>query len=90
MKLLKYRRILFLALFFAMGQFVFGHDGQMYESGSGLGEFAGQQGIGLGSAIAVVASWSRNKSILWAILHGFLGWIYVIYFAITRSNKLEV
>ncbi len=36
-------------------------------------------GIGLGTIIAVVVSWSRNKSILWAILHGLLGWIYVIY-----------
>ncbi|HEY2348064.1 MAG TPA: hypothetical protein VGH64_03565 [Puia sp.] len=36
-------------------------------------------GIGLGTVIAVVVSWSRNKSILWAIIHGFLGWIYVIY-----------
>ncbi|HEV7423701.1 MAG TPA: hypothetical protein VGO21_00770 [Candidatus Paceibacterota bacterium] len=36
-------------------------------------------GIGLGTIIAVVVSWSRNKSILWAIIHGFLGWIYVIY-----------
>jgi hypothetical protein len=42
-------------------------------------------GIGLGTAIAVVASWSRNKSILWAILHGILSWIYVIYYAITRD-----
>ena len=44
------------------------------------------EGIGLGSAIAVVASWSRNESILWAILHGILSWIYVIYFAITRKD----
>jgi len=36
-------------------------------------------GIGLGTIIAVVVSWSRNKSILWAIIHGFLGWFYVIY-----------
>jgi hypothetical protein len=36
-------------------------------------------GIGLGTVIAVVVSWSRNKSILWAIIHGLLGWIYVIY-----------
>ena len=41
-------------------------------------------GIGLGSAIAVVCSWQRNKSILWAILAGILSWLYVIYFAITR------
>lgn len=36
-------------------------------------------GIGLGTIIAVVVSWSRNKSILWAIIHGILGWFYVIY-----------
>ena len=43
-----------------------------------------QTGIGLGSAIAVVSSWHRNRSILWAILAGFLSWLYVIYFALTR------
>lgn len=43
-----------------------------------------QSGIGLGSAIAVVCSWQRNRSILWAILAGILSWIYVIYFALTR------
>jgi hypothetical protein len=36
-------------------------------------------GIGLGTIVAVVVSWSRNKSILWAIIHGILGWLYVIY-----------
>jgi hypothetical protein len=36
-------------------------------------------GVGLGTIIAVVVSWSRNKSILWAIIHGILGWLYVIY-----------
>lgn len=43
-------------------------------------------GIGLGSIIAVVASWSRNKSILWAIVHGLMGWIYVVYFVFTREE----
>ena len=43
-----------------------------------------QNGIGLGSAIAVVCSWQRNRSILWAILAGILSWFYVIYFALTR------
>lgn len=45
-----------------------------------------QSGIGLGSVIAVVCSWQRNRSILWAILAGILSWIYVIYFAITREE----
>jgi len=43
-----------------------------------------QTGIGIGSAIAIVCSWQRNRSILWAILAGILSWLYVIYFAATR------
>lgn len=44
-----------------------------------------QTGIGIGSAIAIVCSWQRNRSILWAILAGILSWFYVIYFAATRN-----
>lgn len=36
-------------------------------------------GIGLGSVIAVMLSWGVNKSFLWAIIHGFFSWFYVIY-----------
>ena len=43
-------------------------------------------GIGLGSVIAVVISWDRNKSILWAIIHGLFGLFYVIY-ALLLSKK---
>jgi hypothetical protein len=55
-------------------------------TGSSLSNKAIDGGIGLGSIIAVVASWSRNQSISYAILHGFLGWAYVIYFAFTREE----
>ena len=41
-------------------------------------------GIGIGTALAVVSSWQRNRSILWGILAGIFGWFYVIYFALTR------
>ncbi|MBU2920357.1 hypothetical protein KO504_03320 [Winogradskyella psychrotolerans] len=44
-----------------------------------------KSGVGLGSVIAVVISWDRNKSILWAILHGIFSWLYVIYYALTRD-----
>lgn len=47
---------------------------------------AAKAGIGLGSAIAVAISWSLHQSILWAIIHGFFGWFYVIYFAIVRES----
>ena len=46
-----------------------------------------ENGVGLGTVIAVVVSWHRNRSILWAILHGVLSWLYVIYFALTREQR---
>jgi hypothetical protein len=42
-------------------------------------------GISFGSALAIAISYSNNHSILWAIIDGVLGWIYVIYFALFRS-----
>jgi hypothetical protein len=39
-------------------------------------------GIGLGSIIAAVLSWMTWHSIIWAIIHGFFGWLYVIYFVV--------
>jgi hypothetical protein len=42
----------------------------------------GRQGISFGSALAMILSWSINRSILWALLHGILSWLYVIYFVI--------
>lgn len=50
---------------------------------------AAKAGIGLGSAIAVAISWSVNKSIVWATIHGVLSWIYVIYYAFTRPGGLS-
>ena len=49
---------------------------------------AARGGIGLGSAIAVTISWSLHKSILWAIFHGFCGWLYVIFYALTRQRTV--
>ncbi len=50
---------------------------------------AAQAGIGLGSAIAVAISWSLHKSIIWAIVHGFFGWFYVAYYAVTRPGGIS-
>jgi ABC-type Fe3+-siderophore transport system permease subunit len=44
-------------------------------------------GIGMGTVLAVVVSWERNKSILLAFLHGIFSWLYVIYFALTRKAE---
>ena len=43
-----------------------------------------QSGITLGSALAIVCSWERNKSILLAAIAGLFSWLYVLYFALTR------
>jgi ABC-type Fe3+-siderophore transport system permease subunit len=42
-------------------------------------------GVGFGTVLAIVCSWQRNRSILWAMLHGIFSWIYVVYFALTRE-----
>lgn len=44
-------------------------------------------GVGLGTVLAVVTSWERNKSVLLAFLHGIFSWLYVLYFVITRKKS---
>lgn len=44
-------------------------------------------GIGFGAVLAIVISWSNNKSIGWAIVHGILSWFYVIYYFFSRDEK---
>jgi len=39
-------------------------------------------GIGIGSVLAAIISWTTWKSFWWALLHGILGWFYIIYWAI--------
>jgi hypothetical protein len=47
------------------------------------GEVA-RAGITMGTALAIAISWSLHQSILWALVHGFFSWLYVIYYAFTR------
>jgi hypothetical protein len=30
-----------------------------------------------------------HKSIIWAAIHGFFGWFYVVYYAFTRPGGLS-
>ncbi len=50
------------------------------------GKEAAKHGVSFGSALAIAISWTQNQSILWAIIHGILSWLYVIYFALTRTG----
>lgn len=45
---------------------------------------AASHGVGMGSALAIAISWSQHQSIVWAIVHGFFSWFYVVWYAITR------
>ncbi len=39
-------------------------------------------GVTFGSALAMIISYVQWKSIGWAILHGLLNWVYVLYYII--------
>jgi len=41
-------------------------------------------GISFGTALAIAISFTTNHSVLWAIIHGFLSWIYVLYYVLFR------
>jgi hypothetical protein len=40
-----------------------------------------RSGITFGTALAITISWSLNHSIIWAVVHGFFSWLYVLYYA---------
>jgi hypothetical protein len=45
-----------------------------------------KSGVGFGSALAMVISYTAYKSVLWAVIHGLFGWFYVVYFLIMRDR----
>ncbi len=52
-------------------------------SGGGSAAKSGAKaGITMGSCLAMVISYVKWHSIFWAIIHGCLSWVYVIYYAI--------
>ena len=55
------------------------HERKSILRGSGRGA---KYGVGFGSALAIAISYTNNHSILWAIIHGILGWLYIIYIAL--------
>lgn len=42
-------------------------------------------GVSFGSALAIAISYTNNHSILWAIIQGIFGWLYVVYFALFHA-----
>jgi hypothetical protein len=41
-----------------------------------------KSGITFGTALAMAISFNVNHSVLWAMIHGLLSWIYVIYYVV--------
>jgi len=66
------------------------HSGPVYDAGRGRSNASmrsvqvAKAGASFGTALAIAISWSEHHSILWAMVHGFLSWFYVIYFALVR------
>ena len=44
-----------------------------------------RNGVGFGSALAIAISYTAHQSVLWAIIHGFFSWFYVVYFVLARD-----
>ena len=47
-----------------------------------------RQGIGFGTCLAMVISYTAYKSIGWAIIHGCFSWFYVIYYYFVHASSL--
>lgn len=39
----------------------------------------------IGCSLATLMSYKTNGDIIWAILHGFCSWLYIIYWIIFKS-----
>lgn len=46
------------------------------------GNHSADVGVGFGAVLACVISYVNWGSVGWAMLHGLLGWVYVIYYVI--------
>ncbi|HZM71538.1 MAG TPA: hypothetical protein VFB95_14355 [Candidatus Cryosericum sp.] len=43
-----------------------------------------RSGITFGTALAMAISFNVNHSVLWAMIHGILSWIYVVYYVLVK------
>ncbi len=42
-------------------------------------------GVSFGTALASTISFNKNQSVLWAVIHGFFSWFYVLYYLLFKS-----
>ena len=69
------------------------HSGPVFEQGPPPRQRGGQRsaqvaraGVSFGSALAIAISWSQHHSIVWAVIHGIFSWLYVVWYALTRTT----
>ena len=43
-----------------------------------------KSGITFGTALGMAISFNVNHSVLWAMIHGILSWIYVVYYVLVK------
>lgn len=55
-------------------------DYTMEETRTTVVEKTVKTGITFGSALAMVISYTTWRSVGWAMIHGLMSWVYVIYF----------
>ena len=61
-------------------------DHAQYSAGAGCGTGL----YSLGATLAVVISWETNHAVLWAVLHGLLSWLYVIYVLLAHGERVKL
>jgi hypothetical protein len=59
--------------------------GEMNGRGYSLRLEGAKYGVSFGTALAIAISYTNNHSIVWAIIDGFLSWVYVVFFALFRA-----
>jgi hypothetical protein len=47
---------------------------------------AAKTGLGFGAVLAMIMSWTLHQSVIWVLIHGLLGWIYVVYYLLTKEG----
>jgi hypothetical protein len=57
-------------------------------SNKGCGCFGGGVFGSIGSVLAALLSWNMHGSFVWALIHAFFSWFYVIYHWLTYGELL--
>ena len=68
-----------------------------YKAGRAVGHsfnviylFYFKSGLFFGNIFALIASLEKKNPFKWVLVHGLLGWGYVIYYALTRKRIITV